>query len=166
MPGFKTYTPEFKISAVKHVLEKGGSLARVAERLGVSKGGLTHWKKLFEQERLDPNFKQAQPTEDDVELRRLHSENKRLSEEVAILKKRQRLGLNGTFRACSRISPETSSKVRLHRCPSVQLFHPPNVSSARGQPVGVLRLPRSGKQRSSQTERASHREDQSNSHPQ
>jgi len=87
MPGFKTYTPEFKISAVKHVLEKGESLARVAERLGVSKGGLTHWKKLFEQGRLDLNFKQAQPTELDAELRRLRSENKRLSEEVAILKK-------------------------------------------------------------------------------
>jgi len=48
MPGFKTYTPEFKISVVEHVLEKGESLARVAERLGVSKGGLTHWKKLCE----------------------------------------------------------------------------------------------------------------------
>ena len=69
MPEFKTYTPEFKVSAVKHVLEKQESLARVAEQLGVSKGGLTHWKKLFEQGRLDPNFKQAQPSEQDAELR-------------------------------------------------------------------------------------------------
>jgi len=108
MPGFKTYTTEFKISAGKHVLEKQESLARVAERLGVSKGGLTHWKKLYEQGRLDPNFKQAQPTEVDAELRRLRSENKRLTEEVSILKKAAAswarwhcLEQNGTYRACS-----------------------------------------------------------------
>ena len=38
------YTEEFKIEAVKQVVERGHRVAEVAERLGVSGHSLYHWK--------------------------------------------------------------------------------------------------------------------------
>tara|TARA_R110002020_G_scaffold114470_2_gene263193 strand:- start:450 stop:626 length:177 start_codon:yes stop_codon:yes gene_type:complete len=37
------YTEEFKIEAVKQVVERGHRVAEVAERLGVSGHSLYHW---------------------------------------------------------------------------------------------------------------------------
>lgn len=42
------YTEEFKIEAVKQVVERGHRVAEVAERLGVSGHSLYHWIKRYD----------------------------------------------------------------------------------------------------------------------
>ena len=43
----KTYTREFKLEAVKQVVEGGRSLADVADGLGINRGVLGRWKAAF-----------------------------------------------------------------------------------------------------------------------
>lgn len=79
----KRYTEEFKIEAVKQVTERGHRLADVATRLGVTTHSMYAWMKRYgvpEPQRLS-NQDQA------AEVRRLHSELKRVTEERDILKK-------------------------------------------------------------------------------
>ena len=77
------YTEEFKIKAVKQVVERGHRLAEVAERPGVSGHSLYNWIK-----RYDKPVEQRQEDDDlQAENRRLKAELKRVSEERDILKK-------------------------------------------------------------------------------
>ena len=77
------YTEEFKIEAVKQVVERGHRVAEVAERLGVSGHSLYNWIK-----RYDKPVEQRQEDDDlQAENRRLKAELKRVSEERDILKK-------------------------------------------------------------------------------
>jgi transposase-like protein len=64
-----------------------GKARRECERLGIPKANLTRWLRQYRQGKLVAGHKQAQPTADEAELRRLRSEVKRLETEVAILKK-------------------------------------------------------------------------------
>ena len=77
------YTEEFKIEAVKQVVERGHRVAEVAERSGVSGHSLYHWIKRYD--------KPVEQRQEDVDLqaenRRLKAELKRVSEERDILKK-------------------------------------------------------------------------------
>ena len=78
------YTEEFKIEAVKQVVERGHRVvAEVAERLGASGHSLYHWIKRYD--------KPVEQRQEDVDLqaenRRLKAELKRVSEERDILKK-------------------------------------------------------------------------------
>ena len=77
------YTEEFKIEAVKQVVERGHRVAEVAERLGVSGHSLYNWIKRYD--------KPVEQRQEDVDLqaenRRLKAELKRVSEERDILKK-------------------------------------------------------------------------------
>jgi transposase len=75
----RTYTPEFKVEAVKLVAEKGYSVAEAARSLGIHETLLRSWKQAF------PGQGKLSPLED--ELRRLRAENKRLLAERDILKK-------------------------------------------------------------------------------
>lgn len=78
------YTEEFKIEAVKQVVERGHRVAEVAERLGVSGHSLYNWIK-----RYDKPVEQRQEDDDlQAENRRLKAELKRVSEERDILKNR------------------------------------------------------------------------------
>ncbi|WP_404464376.1 IS3 family transposase [Vreelandella aquamarina] len=92
------YTEEFKIEAVKQVVERGHRVAEVAERLGVSGHSLYHWIK-----RYDKPVEQRQEDDDlQAENRRLKAELKRVSEERDIFKKghrvlRQRVRLRYAF---------------------------------------------------------------------
>tara|TARA_B100002019_G_C21061861_1_gene494494 strand:+ start:230 stop:511 length:282 start_codon:yes stop_codon:yes gene_type:complete len=78
------YTEEFKIKAVKQVVERGHRVvAEVVERLGASGHSLYHWIK-----RYDKPVEQRQEDDDlQAENRRLKAELKRVSEERDILKK-------------------------------------------------------------------------------
>lgn len=82
-----TYTAEFKLSAVKMILEQKLSVAEVSRRLGVSENLLHTWKKAFQQQGQDafPGHGNLTPAED--ELRRLRAENARLRAERDLLKK-------------------------------------------------------------------------------
>lgn len=79
------YTDEFKIEAVKQVIENGYSVAETARRLGVHPDSLKSWIKKFNSpEAIALSNKELSAQ---VELKRLQKELKRVTEERDILKK-------------------------------------------------------------------------------
>lgn len=83
----RQYEMSFKIDAARLVDEQGYSVPEASERLGVPLGNITRWVRQYRQGKLDPERKQAQPTESEAELRRLKAELKQLQMENEILKK-------------------------------------------------------------------------------
>ena len=83
----KSYTPEFKLQAVKMVLEQKFAVAEVARRLDVSQSLLHLWKKavLKGGPHAFPGSGHLTPQEE--EIKRLRAEVKRLEVERDILKK-------------------------------------------------------------------------------
>jgi len=82
--GRKTYSREFKISAVGLVQQQGYSVSLAAKSLGVDPTSLRGWLKQFPAEGVAvPDSARAVQ----AELRRLREENKRLLMEREILKK-------------------------------------------------------------------------------
>ena len=78
----RTYTREFKVSAVKLVTEQGYAVTEAAKSLGVDAASVRGWLKKFGSE--------VAPITDSslkAELSRLREENKRLLMEREILKK-------------------------------------------------------------------------------
>src|SRR5262245_49993733 len=83
----RSYTPEFKLEAVKLITEKGYSVAEAARSLGIGETLLRSWKQAFDKQGAQafPGHGHLPPLEE--ELRRLKAENKRLQMECDILKK-------------------------------------------------------------------------------
>jgi transposase len=83
----RTYTREFKISAVQLITEQGRSVAEAARSLGIGENLLRKWKHDLEADAAQafPGHGRLPAFED--ELRRLRAENKRLLAERDILKK-------------------------------------------------------------------------------
>jgi transposase len=83
----KTYTPEFKLAAVKMITDQKLAVAEVARRLGVSQNLLHTWKKAVTKDGTDafPGSGHLTPLEE--ENRKLRAEVKRLAAERDILKK-------------------------------------------------------------------------------
>lgn len=79
----KTYTDEFKLEAVKQVLEKGHPVIEVADRLGVHKHSLYEWVRKAKK----PGSEILAESEQQKKIRRLESELRRVTEERDILKK-------------------------------------------------------------------------------
>ena len=79
----KRYTEEFKIEAVRQVIDRGYSIAQVAKRLGTTTHSLYAWKKKYGPDSAEHQIK----TESDQEIRRLKKELRRVTEERDILKK-------------------------------------------------------------------------------
>ncbi len=77
------YTEEFKVAAVKQVIDRGHSAAEVAERLGVSVHSMYAWIKRYGVPEPERKVVEAQADE----VRRLRAELKRVTEERDILKK-------------------------------------------------------------------------------
>ncbi len=82
----KTYTPEFKLQAVKMITEQHLSVPEVARRLGVPAKRLHEWKKAVREHGAGavPGAGHLTPQED--ELRRLRADVKRLEMERDLLK--------------------------------------------------------------------------------
>ena len=79
----KRYPEEFKIEAVKQVVEHGHSIADVASRLGMTTHSLYAWIK-----RYGPESKtHAAAAAEQAEIKRLKKELKRVTDERDILKK-------------------------------------------------------------------------------
>ena len=81
------YPKEFKLEAVRLVLEKGMTAAQVARDLGISAELIYRWKKEFKN---DPAFSfpgHGNVSGEQAELRRLQKRVKELEEEREILKK-------------------------------------------------------------------------------
>lgn len=83
MANRKTYSKEFKIEAVRLAKERG--FAQTGRDLGINSNQIHNWRARLEQDgdRAFPG--QGHPR--DAEMARLQRENKRLQEEVEILKK-------------------------------------------------------------------------------
>jgi len=82
------FTEEFKAEAVKQVLERGYSVADVADRIGVSTHSLYKWvnaEKPSKEEQRDEELKEVRR-----ENLRLKSQLRRVEEERDILKKAAR----------------------------------------------------------------------------
>lgn len=81
----RRFAAEFKVEAVKRLLEGGRGLSEVATELGLSPGQLSQWRN----EHLAAGSAEALALrkEEQAEVQRLRRENKRLEEEVEILKK-------------------------------------------------------------------------------
>lgn len=81
----RRFTAEFKAAAVKRLLDGGKGLSEVATELGLSPGQLSAWRN----EHLAAGSADALAARkaEQAELQRLKRENKRLEEEVEILKK-------------------------------------------------------------------------------
>ena len=82
-----TYTPEFKLRAVKMVTDQKLSVAEAARQLDVGENLLREWRKAF-LARGDAAFPgHGNPAPADDELRRLRAEVARLKAERDLLKK-------------------------------------------------------------------------------
>ncbi len=66
----KRYTEEFKIEAVKHVTDRGYSVAEVAERLGTTTNSLYAWMRQYG----EPHPQQANRTDDQAEIAKLKAD--------------------------------------------------------------------------------------------
>ncbi len=80
----RRYTRDFKLAAVKKVIEQGIPLAEVASDLGVADSLLYTWKRILLKEGA---VKLGSPSSDAEEIRRLREENRRLKMERDVLKK-------------------------------------------------------------------------------
>jgi transposase len=78
------YTPEFKVEAVKQVVDKGHSVVDVAKRLGIAEGLLYTWVRKSAQSE-QPLAGDLQVLQDEV--LKLKAELRRTTEERDILKK-------------------------------------------------------------------------------
>ncbi len=81
----RRFTAEFKAEAVKRLLEGGKGLSEVATELGLSPGQLSGWRNEY----LAAGSAEALAARrtEQAEMQRLKRENKRLEEEVEILRK-------------------------------------------------------------------------------
>ena len=79
----KRYPEEFKIEAVKQVVERGHSVSSVATRLGIATHSLYAWIKAYGP---DSSTNKVQ-SDAQAEIRRLQKELKRVTDERDILKK-------------------------------------------------------------------------------
>lgn len=81
----KSFDKEFKLSAVKMVLEGNQSLSSVARDLGIADNTLQNWKKKYLEAKREPTENEI--SIDMAEYKRLLKENKKLREQRDILKK-------------------------------------------------------------------------------
>ncbi|MBT7589421.1 MAG: transposase [Gemmatimonadetes bacterium] len=84
----KRYTPEFKDEAVRQVVDRGYSVAEVADRLGVSAHSLHKWVKAVKPTQVDQYA--ADLIEAKSEILKLRAQLRRVEEEREILKKAAR----------------------------------------------------------------------------
>lgn len=78
----KRYPEEFKIEAVKQVVDRGYKVGEVARRLGVTPKSLNEWIQKYG----DAGSQHQTITDQQEELRRLKAELRRVTEERDILK--------------------------------------------------------------------------------
>ncbi len=83
----RQFTKEFKIEAVRLIVEEGRRISELSRELGVGENLLSRWKRKSEEGKIDPFPGKGRLSPEDEELRQLRRENKRLRMERDILKK-------------------------------------------------------------------------------
>ena len=84
MPRRRSFSKEFKLEAVRRVLEEDRGVSEVARELGISPGVLSHWKTDYLVEFEPAKLPNESP---DDELSRLRRELERVRQERDFLKK-------------------------------------------------------------------------------
>ena len=82
----RTFSREYKLAAVKKVIEQGQSYAEVARDLGIRDTLIRNWRNAFEEDGT-LGTEVANDASVEAELKRLRAENRRLKMERDILKK-------------------------------------------------------------------------------
>jgi len=82
------FPPEFKDEAVRQIVERGYSVAEVAERLGVSANSLYKWVKAVRPDKKEQNA--VELVDAKSEVLKLRAQLRRTEEERDILKKAAR----------------------------------------------------------------------------
>ena len=82
----RVFSREYKLSAVKKVVEQGLSYSQVARDLGIGDNLIHNWRKAFELDGTLSDKDSGGPSVD-AELKRLRDENRQLKIERDILKK-------------------------------------------------------------------------------
>ena len=83
----RTYDRDFKVSALKLILEKHQSVSKVSRDLGISQNTLHNWKKAFLEDSRSCFPGNGKVTEHEAEVSRLKQELELAKEERDILKK-------------------------------------------------------------------------------
>ena len=83
----RSFSKEFKLEAVRLIIEGGHPISQVARDLGIRDTVLGRWKQEYEKDQRNAFPGKGQLKPEDEELRRLRRENARLRMEHAILKK-------------------------------------------------------------------------------
>lgn len=83
----KQFSEEFKVEAIKMVLEGKKSQNQIASDLGVPGTTLSGWVRRYKANPERGFAGSLSPTDADLELRKLRKQNRELEEEIAILKK-------------------------------------------------------------------------------
>ena len=83
----KSYSKEFKINAVKMVIEEGRRASEVARELNISPNSIFIWKRQYLNDQQESFPGKGNLTSKDEKIRQLELENKRLKDERDILKK-------------------------------------------------------------------------------
>ena len=90
----KRYDKDFKLGAVKMVIERGRSAKSVAADLGISYDTLHRWLKEYKSDPQNSFRGSGRLRPEEEEMRRLKRENQDLREENAILKKAAAIFVN------------------------------------------------------------------------
>ena len=83
----RKYDKDFKVEAVKMVIDGGLSQAEVSRRLGVHQSVIGKWVSAFRSDGIVAFPGNGKLKPEDEERRRLEKENRDLKEEIAFLKK-------------------------------------------------------------------------------
>jgi len=83
----KSYSIEFKISAVKMILEEGMSTAQVSRDLGVNENSLHNWKKKYFEDSSESFPGKGRQNPESERIHELEKEKRKLQMERDILKK-------------------------------------------------------------------------------
>jgi len=83
----RTFTPEFKLEAVRLAQTSGKSVSQVARDLGIADSTLFHWCKQLAEQGVEAFPGSGHQTALEEENRRLKRELERLQQEYTVLKK-------------------------------------------------------------------------------
>lgn len=82
-----TFSPEFRLEAAQLVVDQGRTIKSAAEAMGVGHSTMDKWVRQLRQERKGNSPKAAPMTPEQIRIRELEKELKRVKEDNDILKK-------------------------------------------------------------------------------
>jgi transposase len=86
-PARRSFSREFKLEAVRQIIEQNRTIAEVSRELGIGAGQVGRWKQQFLTDREDAFPGNGRLKVADEELRRLERENRQLRLELEFVKK-------------------------------------------------------------------------------